>query len=522
MPPTENGAALFGWHSQDSRATGPLDTADTVTAHYGTGGGNTPLIAQPCICIQGSMIGRAEKNGPQGDGLNQEVCFTLNTVDEHAVAYTFAEQNYSEYVQSPAGGTIKANGGATGGGGETLVAHNQPHYIVRRLMPLECSRLQGFPDGWGGIEHLPADMPPDTADFWRGVYRTACGIKGVAPKRSILTSDKALAKWHNQLHTDGAEYKMWGNGMALPNALFFVSRAVAQISADKHRPADTVKLGSLFDGSGTMPLAAVMCGATPVWASEVEPYPIAVTKTHLPNVRHLGNVSAIDGGKIEPVDIFTFGSPCQDLSIAGRRKGLKGQKSSLFWEAIRIASEMLAATGGKYPRFVIWENVYGALSSNGGDDFEIVLNELLHLTGSNEFIRQHGIWGGFAGYGEVAYRVVDAKYWGVPQRRKRVYAVADTGGESANEILFDRKGDEWNFRPRLPAGKAVAGFADNCYCWHERMVQAKSSGGGNPAYTLKIRQGCDGGGKGVLIQTELSATLATNNDQTLFAPVIKE
>lgn len=284
MPPTENSAALFGWHSQDSRATGPLDTADTVTAHYGTGGGNTPLIVQPCICIQGSMIGRAEKNGPQGDGLNQEVCFTLNTVDEHAVAYTFAEQNYSEYVLSPAGGTIKANGGATGGGSETLVAHNQPHYIVRRLMPLECSRLQGFPDGWGEIEHLPADMPPDTADFWRGVYRTACTIKGVVPKKSILTSDKALAKWHNQLHTDGAEYKMWGNGMALPNAL--------------------------------------------------------------------------------------------------------------FWEAIRIASEMLAATGGRYPRFVIWENVYGALSSNGGDDFEIVLNELLHLTGSNEFIRQHGIWGG--------------------------------------------------------------------------------------------------------------------------------
>lgn len=75
MPPTENSAALFGWHSQDSRATGPLDTADTVTAHYGTGGGNTPLIVQPCICIQGSMIGRAEKNGPQGDGLNQEVCY---------------------------------------------------------------------------------------------------------------------------------------------------------------------------------------------------------------------------------------------------------------------------------------------------------------------------------------------------------------------------------------------------------------------------------------------------------------
>lgn len=320
MPPTENGVALFGWHSQDSRATGPLDTADTVTAHYGTGGGNTPLIVQPCICIQGSMIGHAEKNGPQGDGLNQEVYFTMNTVDEHAVAYTFAEQNYSEYALSPAGGTIKAKGGTTGGGGETLAAHNQPHYIVRRLMPLECSRLQGFPDGWGEIERLSADMPPDTSDFWRRVYRASCEIKGIAPKKSILTSDKALAKWHNQLHTDGAEYKMWGNGMALPNALFFVSRAVAQISADEHRPADTVKLGSLFDGSGTMPLAAVMCGATPVWASEVEPYPIAVTKTHLPNVQHLGNVTAIDGGKIEPVDIFTFDSTESGGALQGMEK----------------------------------------------------------------------------------------------------------------------------------------------------------------------------------------------------------
>lgn len=522
MPPTENSAALFGWHSQDSRATGPLDTADTVTAHYGTGGGNTPLIVQPCICIQGSMIGRAEKNGPQGDGLNQEVCFTLNTVDEHAVAYTFAEQNYSEYVLSPAGGTIKANGGATGGG-ETLVAHNQPHYIVRRLMPLECSRLQGFPDGWGEIEHLPADMPPDTADFWRGVYRTACTIKGVVPKKSILTSDKALAKWHNQLHTDGAEYKMWGNGMALPNALFFVSRAVAQISADEHRPADTVKLGSLFDGSGTMPLAAVMCGATPVWASEVEPYPIAVTKTHLPNVRHLGNVSAIDGGKIEPVDIFTFGSPCQDLSIAGRRKGLKGQKSSLFWEAIRIASEMLAATGGRYPRFVIWENVYGALSSNGGDDFEIVLNELLHLTGSNEFIRQHGIWGALQGM-EKLPTVLSMRNIGECPSVANVSMLSLILVENpptkyyltvkAMNGILDRASRRGKPLPDLLT-TAIAGMKE----WYR---QNPPGGGKNLAYTLKIRQGCDGGGKGALIQTELSATLATNNDQTLFAPVTKE
>lgn len=159
MPPTENGVALFGWHSQDSRATGPLDTADTVTAHYGTGGGNTPLIVQPCICIQGSMIGHAEKNSPQGDELNQEVHFTLNTVDERAVAYMFAEQNYSEYALSTVGGTIKAKGGTTGGGGETLVAHNQPHYIVlNELLHLtgsnEFIRQHGI---WGGKSRLYAE-----------------------------------------------------------------------------------------------------------------------------------------------------------------------------------------------------------------------------------------------------------------------------------------------------------------------------------------------------------------------------
>ena len=155
MPPTENSAALFGWHSQDSRATGPLDTADTVTAHYGTGGGNTPLIVQPCICIQGSMIGRAEKNGPQGDGLNQEVCFTLNTVDEHAVAYTFAEQNYSEYVLSPAGGTIKANGGVREWGADP----DKYYYILQIL------RIESIENWKGG--NIPAErLRCETRLYW--------------------------------------------------------------------------------------------------------------------------------------------------------------------------------------------------------------------------------------------------------------------------------------------------------------------------------------------------------------------
>ena len=394
-----------------------------------------------------------------------------------------------------------------------------PHYIVRRLMPIECGRLQGFPDGWGEIEHLPADMPEEAAAFWRSVYATDCVIKGKRAQKSILERVDKLAAWHNSLHTDSAEYKMWGNGMALPNALFFVSRALAQISAEESRPVESLKLGSLFDGSGTMPLCATMCGARAAWASEVEPYPIAVTKTHLPHMKHLGSVTEINGAEIEPVDIITFGSPCQDLSVAGRRAGLDGARSGLFRQAIRIAKEMLAATDGRYPRFMLWENVPGALSSNKGDDFETVLNELLHLSHTNEYVRHDGKWNNYGGYGAVAYRLVNAQHWGVPQRRRRIYAIADTRGESADQVLFERQGNGWHFEPRLPAGEEIAGIAGDGYRWYESMVGRNFSGGGyDPAYTLKIRSGCEGGGKGALVQTDLSATLATNNDQTLFAP----
>lgn len=142
-----------------------------------------------------------------------------------------------------------------------------------------------------------------------------------------------------------------------------------------------------------------------------------------------------------------------------------------------VGLEMLEATDGKYPRFVIWENVPGALSSNGGKDFETVLNELLRLTGTDQFVRQRGKWGGFAGYGAVAYRLVNAQYWGVPQRRRRVYACCDTGGRSADKILFERKSHGWNFEPCIPAGQTVAGIAGDGYRWHERMVEAKPAGG---------------------------------------------
>ncbi len=489
---------------------------------------NVPILAaevERCICIQGSMIGRADANGPQGSGLNKGVSFTLNTIDRHAVAYTFGKTSRPHfkgdaptYRQLDTANTVNTFDTGESRANELAVQGVPPHYIVRRLMPIECGRLQGFPDGWGEIEQLPADMPEEAAAFWRSVYATDCAIKGKRAQKSILERADKLAAWHNSLHTDSAEYKMWGNGMALPNALFFVSRALAQISAEENRPVESLKLGSLFDGSGTMPLCATMCGARAAWASEVEPYPIAVTKTHLPHMKHLGSVTEINGAEIEPVDIITFGSPCQDLSVASRRAGLDGARSGLFRQAIRIAKEMLAATDGRYPRFMLWENVPGALSSNKGDDFETVLNELLHLSHTNEYVRHDGKWNNYGGYGAVAYRLVNAQYWGVPQRRRRIYAIADTRRESADQVLFERQGDGWHFEPRLPAGEEIAGIAGDGYRWYESMVGRNFSGGDDPAYTLKIRSGCEGGGKGALVQTDLSATLATNNDQTLFAP----
>ena len=149
----------------------------------------------------------------------------------------------------------------------------------------------------------------------------------------------------------------------------------------------SIKLGSLFDGSGGFPLAGSLCGVEPCWASEVEPYPIAVTRERFPKMKHLGDISKIHGGEVEPVDIITFGSPCQDLSVAGKRAGLKHEvngddettRSGLFMEAVRIIKEMRKATNGRYPAFALWENVPGAFSSNNGEDFRIVLEELIKI-----------------------------------------------------------------------------------------------------------------------------------------------
>ena len=208
-----------------------------------------------------------------------------------------------------------------------------------------------------------------------------------------------------------------------------------------------MKLGSLFDGSGGFPLAATMCGIIPVWASEVEPYPIAVTRSRFPKMRHLGDVSKVNGAEIEPVDIITFGSPCQDLSVAGKRAGIKdGTRSGLFLEAIRIIKEMRESTGGMYPAFALWENVPGAFSSNNGEDFRTVLQEFVKIKEPSAVMPPvpAGGWAyadSYMGDGwSLAYRTLDAQYWGVPQRRRRIYLVADFRGKCAGEILFKRQG----------------------------------------------------------------------------------
>lgn len=508
--------------STQGGAESQMNTATTLTTDH-----DRTIIAHKseAVALQGNIIDRDA--GMNGTGVGEDVSFTLNTVDRHGVAYTFGKTSRPHfkgdeptYRQLDTSNTLNTFDVGESRANELAVQGTPPRYIVRRLMPMECGRLQGFPDGWGEIEQLPQDMPEETAAFWRQVYTTDCAIKGKKPQKAILTNTARLAAWHNGLHTDSAEYKMWGNGMALPNALFFVQRAVARVAIDTGKGAANVKLGSMFDGSGTMPMCAAMCGARPVWASEVEPYPIAVTKTHLPGMKHLGSVTDICGGNIEPVDIITFGSPCQDLSIAGKRAGLDGNRSGLFREAIRIILEMLEATGWKYPRFVIWENVPGALSSNGGKDFETVLNELLRLTGTDQFVRQRGKWGALQGT-ELWPTDLSTRNTGECPNADAEYTLAAILADDpptryflsvrAMDGILSRASRRGKQLPELLV-TAIAGMKE---WWRQNPL-----GGYDPAYTMKIRSGCEGGGKGPLVQNDLSATLATHQDQTVFAPKV--
>lgn len=237
-----------------------------------------------------------------------------------------------------------------------------------------------------------------------------------------------------------------------------------------------LKLGSLFDGSGGFPLAGSLCGVNPVWASEVEPYPIAVTRSRFPGMKHLGDISKVNGGEIEPVDIITFGSPCQDLSVAGKRAGLKHEvngdeettRSGLFMEAERIIKEMREATNGLYPKFALWENVPGAFSSNKGEDFRIVLEELIKIVEPEAVMPAVPAKGwayadSYIGDGwSLAYRVFDAQFWGVPQRRRRIHLVLDLRGECAEKVLFEREGLRGYFEAGRTPWKGSAGDVESC------------------------------------------------------------
>ena len=338
-------------------------------------------------------------------------------------------------------------------------------------------------------------------------------------------------------------------------------------------------LGSLFDGSGGFPLGGLISGITPLWASEIEPFPIRVTTKRMPWIKHYGDVSTISGDNLPPVDIITFGSPCQDMSVAGKRAGLNGSRSNLFYEAIRIVKEMRCKTNGKYPRFVVWENVQGAFSSNKGEDFRAVLESLCKIKREDYAVPKppNGKWNN-AGciMGEnfsLAWRLFDAQYWGVPQRRKRIYLVADFDSRSAGKILFESEGVSGYTPQGFRSWQGTAGGAEKspgasslCLNDHggsrmdvtedftatlraasnhpplvfenhsqdtrykgplnvaQTVLSTYGTGGNNQPFvletpkTLKIRSGCEGGGKGALIQENKSATLSCNNDQTVFVP----
>ena len=273
-----------------------------------------------------------------------------------------------------------------------------------------------------------------------------------------------------------------------------------------------MKLGSLFDGSGTCPLAASAVGIIPAWASEIEPFPKAVTQSRFPKMAHLGDITKMNGAEIEPVDVITFGSPCQNLSIAGNGKGLAGQESSLFFEAIRVIQEMRCATNGRFPQIVIWENVYGAFSSTQGEDFRTVIETLWKICEGDDSVpryaedkqgRQKWPHTGFVlgDHSSIAWRGLDAQGWGVPQRRKRVFVVLDLGGQCAGRILFEREGLRRDFKKVRRTGQTVRPTSETSPVKHYRVYAVENHAQDsrvslrpdNTVQTLAGRMGTGGG-----------------------------
>ena len=254
-------------------------------------------------------------------------------------------------------------------------------------------------------------------------------------------------------------------------------------------------LGSLFSGSGSFELAGMLAGIEPIWLSEIEPYPILVTHNRLPDVQHFGDVNKLNGAELPPVDIITGGFPCTDVSQAGKRLGLHAARTGLFFQFMRIVKEMREATNGKYPRFIVAENVPGLFSSAGGEDFRTVLEEICKIKDSSVSVpRPPDKWtkaGEIVGEDfSVAWRTLDAQYFGVPQRRKRIYLVADFDGRCAGSILFESEG--------------LSGYsAESIRAWQGTACRAEKStrtAGENICL-------CDQGGERIDVLEDKTATL---------------
>ena len=258
-------------------------------------------------------------------------------------------------------------------------------------------------------------------------------------------------------------------------------------------------LGSLFSGSGGFELGAVLAGIKPIWNSDIEPFAIRVTTKRFPDVKHYGDVSTLNGAELEPVDVITFGSPCQDLSIAGKRAGIQdGERSNLFFQAIRIIREMREATHGEKPRYAVWENVPGAFTSNGGEDFKAVLEAIIGVIeekAPSVPSPEQGRWPPadlLVGDGwSVAYRVLDAQYWGVPQRRKRIFLVADFAGDSAPKVLFDSEG--------------MSGYSHESFRAWQRAASGAEAGAGEAGRGIPVIN--PQGSSGITITEDVTATL---------------
>ena len=231
------------------------------------------------------------------------------------------------------------------------------------------------------------------------------------------------------------------------------------------------KMGNLFSGSGAWELAAQICEIDVVFEAEIEKFPVELEAKRFPEAIQLGDVSKINGADLPPVDILTNSSPCQGLSIAGKRGGLQNdERSGLFHEAIRITKEMMAEDDKRWAddnirlsetprlRYWCWENVPGAFSSNKGEDFRKVLESVAGLVEENPHIPMPPKGWSYAGVvdgegWEIAWRTMDAQFYGVPQRRRRVFLVASLRGGGAAEILFERESLSWHFAEIAEAWK---------------------------------------------------------------------